>query len=182
MRADFPDFLLAAQSQAFPDCDGIVSPVFDPDPNHKQATDTDLDNAEQRLRVKLPASYRTFLRTLGSGGWCGDNIAVPQYLQAFDSSLWGCGGFVPLVDNVRGVGDTLCINPADTESDGERPVYYCAHDPFGQAWVAHSFEDWCRATVAAERDQCDYYELFSTQIYASWRAYKRARPWWKFWL
>lgn len=179
MRADFPDFLLATRTLALPDIDGKVSRVFIP--QDRPVTDADLDKAEQRLGVKLPASFRTFLQTLGSGNWCGDDIAVTHYLQAFDSSVWGCGGFVPLVENVLGVGDTVCINPTDPAVDAERPVYYCAHDPFGHTRVADSFEDWCRATVAAQRERRDYYASFESQVYESWRAYKRARPWWRFW-
>jgi hypothetical protein len=179
MRADFPDFLLAIHKQAFPNCDGEVSPVFTPDA--RQVADADLHSAEQRLGLELPASFRVFLRTLGSGNWCGDDIPIPQDLQPFDATVWGCEGFVPLADNVLGVGDTLCFNPADPAVDGERPVYYCAHDPFGHTQVADSFEDWCRATVTAQRERRDYYASFERQVYESWRAYKRARPWWRFW-
>lgn len=66
-------------------------------------------------------------------------------------------GFVPLVHNVRGVGDYVAINPANAEVAGERPVYYCSHDPFGYVEIAASFEEWSRKIAEAQKHGVDLY-------------------------
>jgi hypothetical protein len=129
--------------------------VFVPDDESLSASD--IESAESSLGTNLPASYKYFLLRGGSGMWCGERIAHPLELYAFDSDCLSMEGFVPLVDNVRGVGDYVAINPADAEVEGERPVYYCSHDPFRHLEIASSFEEWSRKIVEAHKDGVDLY-------------------------
>ncbi len=117
----------------------------------------DIESAESNLGISLPASYKHFLLQCGSGTWCGEWVAHPSELFAFGSDCLAMEGFVPLVHNVRGVGDYVAINPADAEVAGERPVYYCSHDPFGHVEIAASFEEWSRKMAESRRDGVDLY-------------------------
>jgi len=116
-----------------------------------------IETAESDLGVNLPDSYKYFLLRCGSGVWCGERVARPSELYVFDADCLQMEGFIPLVHNVRGVGDYVAINPADAEAAGERPVYYCSHDPFGYVEIAASFEGWARKIVEARRRGGDLY-------------------------
>ncbi len=85
--------------------------------------------AENDFGVNLPDSYKHFLLHYGSGVWCDEPIAHLRELYDLDSDNLEMEGFIVLVQNVRGVGDLIAINPKDTEVVGEKPVYYCSHDP-----------------------------------------------------
>lgn len=126
-------------------------------PDAAPVTDPDIESAESSLGINLPTSYKYFLLRCGSGAWCGGRIAPPSELYAFASDCLEMEGFVPLVHNVRGVGDYVAINPSDPEVAGERPVYYCSHDPFGYVGIARSFEEWSRKIAEARRQGVDLY-------------------------
>lgn len=111
----------------------------------------EIELAESSLGVNLPASYKYFLVRCGAGLWCGELVAHPAELYAFDADCLQMKGFVPLVHNARGVGDYVAFNPADAEVTGERPVYYCSHDPFGYVEIATSFETWLRKMTEAQK-------------------------------
>jgi hypothetical protein len=147
MTEDFDKFLRECLSQG--------KQVFIPDGEPVAAPDIEL--AKSSLGVNLPASYKYFLLRCGSGSWCGERVAHPSELYAFDADCLQMEGFVPLVHNVRGVGDYVAINPADAEAAGERPVYYCSHDPFGYVKIAASFEEWSRKRAEAQRQGIDLY-------------------------
>jgi SMI1 / KNR4 family (SUKH-1) len=53
--------------------------------------------AESQLGLSLPASYRHFLSRCGAGMWCGEWVAHPSELYAFDADCLQMEGFVPLV-------------------------------------------------------------------------------------
>ena len=120
-------------------------------------TPSAIERAESVLGVNLPGSYKYFLLRCGPGAWCGERVACPSELYAFDADCLQIEGFIPLVHNVRGVGDYVAINPADVEAAGERPVYYCSHDPFGYVEIAASFEGWARRIAEAHRRGVDLY-------------------------
>jgi hypothetical protein len=127
-------------------------------PDDKPTTASEIELAEKNLGVTLPVSYKHFLLRCGSGVWCGERVAHPSELYTFDSDCLEIAGFIPLVHNVRGVGDYVAINPADSEVAGERAVYYCSHDPFGYAEIAESFEDWSRKIIDAQKRGIDLYK------------------------
>lgn len=147
MTEEFDKFLgecLPPGAQIFVPDGGAVAP-------------SDIESAESNLGVTLPASYKRFLLRCGSGAWCGERVARPSELYAFDADCVQMEGFIPLVHNARGVGDYVAINPADAEVAGERPVYYCSHDPFGYVEIASSFEEWARKVADARRRGIDLY-------------------------
>ena len=148
MTEEFDKFLGECLSQG--------AQIFAPDGGSVAASD--IESAESSIGVALPASYKRFLLRCGSGTWCGERVAHPSELYAFDSDCLQMEGFIPLVQNVRGVGDYVAINPADAEIAGERPVYYCSHDPLGYVEIASSFEEWARKVAEAQRRGVDLYE------------------------
>ncbi len=119
---------------------------------------SEISAAENSFGVALPDSYKHFLLRCGSGVWCDEPISNPTELYDFDSDCLETEGFIVLVQNVRGVGDCVAFNPKDEEIAGERPVYYCSHDPFGHVKIAESFEDWLRKTVEAQKQGIDLYD------------------------
>jgi hypothetical protein len=147
MTEDFDKFLRECLSQG--------KQIFIPDGEPVSAPE--IESAESDLGTNLPASYKHFIMRCGSGMWCGEWVGHPSELYAFDSDCLEMEGFVALVHNVRGVGDHVAINPSDPEVAGERPVYYCSHDPFGCIEVAGSFEEWARKMAEARRDGVDLY-------------------------
>lgn len=147
MTEDFDNFLRECLSQG--------GQIFAPDGS--PVAPSEIESAERSLGVNLPTSYKHFLLRCGSGSWCGEAVAHPAELYAFNADCLQMEGFVPLVRNVRGVGDYVAINPADAEVTGERPVYYCSHDPFGYVAVAASFEEWARKTTEAQKRGVDFY-------------------------
>jgi hypothetical protein len=154
-------------------------------PDNEAVSETDIKRAEEKLGINLPRSYQQFLLLCGPGLWCGDHIPHPSELYAFDESCWEMTGFIPLIHNVLGFGDYVAVNPADFEKDGERPLYYCSHDPFGYARVADSFEDWCRKTVEVEIEGMDttIYDRVEEDVCSKWKEYLASQPkkWWQFW-
>jgi SMI1 / KNR4 family (SUKH-1) len=137
------------------ECLFLGTQIFVPD--GESVTPPEIELAESNLGVNLPDSYKYFLLRCGSGMLCGEWVAHPSELYAFDADCLQMEGFVPLVHNVRGVGDYLSINPADEEAAGERPVYLCSHDPFGYVEIAVSFEEWSRKITEAQRQGVDLY-------------------------
>jgi SMI1/KNR4 family protein SUKH-1 len=140
----------------------------------------------------LPDSYRVFVATIGSVYWLNESgeVMAPSEIYSFDADCWEMEGFVPLVQNAAGVGDYIAVNPKDPVDAGERPVYYCGHDPVSWVRAADSFEDWVRQSVAAEaRDGSDRYEYLDAARSVSYRRYQAdrsdrgggARKWWQFW-
>lgn len=177
----FALFLETCISGFYEQDNGDKWPIFIPD--DEEVTSSDIEQAEMALGIKLPHSYRKFLLTCGSGTWCGDWVPPPIALGAFDEDCWEMAGFVTLVHNVQLVGDFIAINPADPEKNGERPVYYCSHDPFGYARIAASFEDWCRKTLEGERTGTIIYIEVEDVVYAKWKEYLASQPkkCWQFW-
>lgn len=184
MRSDFETFLRETSESKIPDEYGdLLGEMFSP--ADEPATNAEIEDAEHRLGVTLPESFRCFLRVLGPGDWANAGfVSSAEDVDAF-LNCWEMTGFVALVDNVREIGDHLAFNPADPEAGGEHPVYYCAHDPFGYARVADSFEDWARATAEAARSATDFYEPFDDEVWTKWKEFEASRPktkpWWKFW-
>jgi hypothetical protein len=147
-------------------------------PDNETISETDIKQAEQKLGVNLPHSYQQFLLLCGPGLWCGDYIPHLGELYAFDESCWEMTGFIPLVHNVLGLGDYVAINPADSEKDGERPLYYCSHDPFGYARVADSFEKWCRKTAEIQIGETNttIYDGVEEAVRSKWKEYLDSQP------
>ncbi len=162
--SDFGDYLRAHSAHVFRPAGGPCSPET-------------LDEAEKKLAIRLPASYRTFLTELGPGEWCDEIVAAPDQLYAFDEETRDMEGFVALVHNVGGVGNFVAIDPEDPEKDGERPVYFCGHDPMAYGRVADSFEAWAkgRAEGCLGGDPVNLYEQPVTLIDP------RPKKWWQFW-
>ncbi|MEM7343444.1 MAG: SMI1/KNR4 family protein [Chloroflexota bacterium] len=182
MQEDFPEFLTKNKSGFLRQDDGQQSPVFVSSGNI--TTDADIKRVEQELDVSLPQSYRQFLLICGSGAWCDDWIPSPNELYAFDENCWEMAGFVTLVHNVEKLGDFLAINPTDLVEDGERPIYYCSHDPFGYAQIAISFEEWCRNILAGKlTGTFNIYDDVEDAVYAKWKEYRASQPkkWWHVW-
>jgi hypothetical protein len=192
LRSDFESFLPEAATLSIPDEFGnFVEPLFVP--TGQTVGEAEIQAAEDRIGVTLPRGYKQFLRVLGPGCWCRANeVSAPEDVFAFDEDTWELNGFVSIVQNVEGVGDHLAFNPADPEVEGERPVYYCAHDPFGYVRVAGSFESWARECAAATRKEQDFYVQFDEAVYAKAREYDEwkeknqamepeSRNWWQFW-
>lgn len=164
----------------------LVEPLFVP--VGQPPGEMEIEAAEDRIGVPLPQGYKLFLRVLGPGCWCRANeISAPDDVFAFDEGTWEMNGFVAIVQNVQGVGDHLAFNPADLQVAGERPVYYCSHDPFGYAKVADSFEAWARDCAAAARNEQDFYQRFDEAVAAKWQEYdaveqaRKPKRWWQFW-
>ena len=148
MTEDFDSFLQDCLSQG----KQIYVAEFPP------VNSSEIEAAENDFGVNLPDSYKHFLLHYGSGVWCDEPIAHLRELYDLDSDNLEMEGFIVLVQNVRGVGDLIAFNPKDAEVTGERPVYYCSHDPFGFVKIADSFEDWLRKTVEAQKQGVDLYE------------------------
>lgn len=147
------------------------------------ASDAELAAAEASLGVELPPSYKTFVLSLGPGLWCGEAVKAPSALYAFDEDCEDMEGFIALVENVQGVGDHLAINPVESATSNERPLYYCGHDPFGQARLADTFEAWTRQALQARiADEPLYDEVERRIAPAQSRPHSpRPRRWWQFW-
>jgi hypothetical protein len=152
-------------------------------PDGETVSESDIKKVESDLGVSLPRSYRQFLLTCGPGLWCDDYIPHPRNLYAFDEDCWEIAGFVPLIHNVLGCGDHVAINPSEPDQDGERPLYYCTHDPFGYAQVATSFEEWCRKAVDVQGTDATVYDDVGDEVRAKWKEYLASQPkkWWQFW-
>jgi hypothetical protein len=137
----------------------------------------------------LPESYRTFLSAVGLGYWRNDSgeIVAPSALYAFDADCGEMEGFVALVQNAAGVGDYLAVNPADAVTDGERPLYYCGHDPISCVRAADSFEAWVKESAGTPVSRGRRYAHLDEsrfESYARYQAAKRAatpNQWWQFW-
>lgn len=186
LRLDFESFLRHAATLNLPDEYGdLVEPLFVP--IGQPVGEMEIRAAEERIGMPLPQGYKVFLRALGPGCWCRANeVSAPDDVFAFDEPGWELNGFISIVQNVGGVGDHLAFNPADPPVDGDRPMYYCAHDPFGYAQVADSFETWARECAAASRKGEDFYVQFDDAVYAKWKEYdarqpKKDKAWWQFW-
>lgn len=189
LRSDFESFLREAATMKIPDDLGhFEDPLFLP--AGPAVEETEIQKAEDRIGTPLPESYKLFLRVLGPGCWCRANeISAPAGVEAFTEDNWGIGGFLAIVENVQGVGDYLAFNPADPLVEGERPVYYCSHDPYGYVKAADSFDLWARECAAAARRGEDFYQQFDEAVYASWMEYDRTmkaakastKSWWQFW-
>jgi hypothetical protein len=138
--------------------------------------------AEIRLGVPLPISYKTFLRVCGSGQWCGDYVAAPDDIYAFDEDCGDMEGFVALIHNVGGAGNFVAMNPREQTTPGEWALYYCSHDPFGFGKIADSFESWARAAVTALEQNEDLYGRAAADVEETWRSFraKTKKPW-QFW-
>jgi hypothetical protein len=137
----------------------------------------------------LPESYRVFLSTVGLGYWGNDSgeIVAPAALYAFDADCGEMEGFVALVQNAAGVGDYLAVNPADAVTDGERPLYYCGHDPFSCVRAADSFEAWVRESAGIRASRGRRYAHLDESRFESYARHKAAeraaapKQWWQFW-
>jgi hypothetical protein len=158
--------------------DGVELPVFT---GAALVSEQDILSAESSLNCPLPASYKTFVLTCGSGEWCGDFVASPAAVYSFDD----CGemtGFLPLVHNVAGVGDFVAMNPTEHTAPNEWALYYCSHDPFGYGRVANSFEQWARESLAAMEAGEYLYAKATPSVEKTWREYRTCpRRWWQFW-
>src|ERR671924_91818 len=93
MTEGFDKFLQECLSQS----SNPEKPLFLPD--SIPVTVPDMESAEGNLGINLPASYKYFLLRCGSGMWCGEWVAHPSELYAFDSDCLEMEGFVPLVHN-----------------------------------------------------------------------------------
>jgi hypothetical protein len=142
----------------------------------------------------LPNSHRTFIAAVGPGHWANGSgeVMPPGALYAFDADCWEMEGFVGLVDNASGVGDFIAVNPTDPVDAGERPVYYCGHDPFSVVRAADSFEDWIRQSAASDAKPSRRYQYLDEARSESYRRYTLAQSsrskqavvgkrWWQFW-
>lgn len=181
LRSDFDSFLREAATLSLPDEFGnFVEPLFLP--AGQAPAGMEIEAAESRIGAPLPRGYKQFLRVLGPGCWCRANaVSAPADVFAFDRSAGEMKGFVAIVENVQGVGDYLAFNPADPQLAGERPVYYCSHDPYGHAKVADSFEAWARECAAAARSERDFYRPFEEVVDARSRGPVARKRWWHFW-
>jgi hypothetical protein len=159
--------------------DGKRVEIFDP----KAPVDVQHVNAaETRLGVSLPASYKTFLQVCGSGQWCGDYVAPPEDVYAFDEDCGDMDGFVALVHNVGGVGDFVAMNPREQTGPGEWALYYCSHDPVGYGKIADSFESWAREAVTAFEANEDLYGRAADDVARTSRSFRaKTKTWWQFW-
>jgi hypothetical protein len=192
LQSDFESFLREAATLKIPDELGhFEDPLFVP--AGPPVGEKEIQDAERRIGTPLPRSYKLFLQVLGPGCWCRANdIPTPAGVEAFAEGTWGVEGFFAIVDNVQGLGEFLAFNPADPEIDGERPVYYFSHDPYGYAKVADSFETWARECAAATRQGEDFYQQFDEAVHAKWIEYDKAmkamkapeatsKKWWQLW-
>ena len=158
-------------------------------PHGSLASAGDLAQVRDVPHAALPDSYRSFVSIVGPGYWVNDSGAVkpPSELYAFDSACWEMEGFVALVENAGGVGDHIAVNPADPELEGERPVYYCGHDPFSYVRAADTFEAWVRESVQtslAGRRRYKKLDELRLESYGKYLAFEKTRPgrrWWQFW-
>lgn len=169
MKVDFESLLREAAATKVPDEYGdlLVTPFSVLD---RPASESKIEAAERRRGTTLPTSFKLFLQVLGSGNWSGAGcVSAADEVGAFPPGTWEMSGFIAIVQNVRGVGDHLAFNPADPKTAGERPVYYCGHDPLGYARVADSFELWVRATLEAARSGDDFYAPFDDAVSAKWK-------------
>jgi len=183
LQLDFESFLRHAATLNLPDEYGdLVDPLFVP--TGQPVDDAEIQAAEDRIGTPLPKGYKLFLKVMGPGCWCRANdVAALDDVFAFDEPEWELNGFISIVQNVEGVGDHLAFNPADPQVEGDRAMYYCAHDPRGYARVADSYEIWARECAAALRQGQDFYLQFDDAVYAKWKEYDARQPkkWWQFW-
>lgn len=193
--ADFADFL---RTTAQMDAGG--SPIFDPgsydesrrDPwvpfeSPRRSSHADVDAAERQLGLQLPAGYRTFVTTVGPGGWCEALISPPEGLYQFDEELGRMQGWVAMGFNVDGAGNYIAFNPKDGW------IYYCCHDPFGYAVAGRTFEDFLQKltqyaltnNLQGLRKFYDslrpFTEVTPPAVPAAKARGTAGKPWWKFW-
>ncbi len=96
------------------------------------ASSRELDDAEARLGVRLPASYRWFVSRAGSGDWCGEYIPSPAELYPFDEDVGKeMVGMIGVVWNADRTGDYVAFRPKEAAAHPERLLYLCSHDPYG---------------------------------------------------
>lgn len=96
-----------------------------------------LEQAKARFEF-LPLGYCSFMKVLGPGIWANARIRHPHYLR----SQWyrGLESFVPLADNVDGMGGCVLFNP-DDQSESNK-MYFACNDPAGYGLLSDSFEGW----------------------------------------
>ena len=141
-----------------------------------------IDAAERQLGLALPASYRTFLLVCGSGLWCGDYVTPPEGVYPFDEDCGDMEGFLALVQNVRGEGNFVAMNPREQTAAGEWALYYCSHDPFGFGRIADSFESWVREAVTAFEANDNLYAKVADDVDRTWRSFRaKNKSRWQFW-
>src|SRR5438876_863921 len=91
------------------------------------ASPSELAQAEARLGVRLPTSYRWFARRAGAGDWCGEYVPGPGELYAFDEDVGAeMVGMIAVVWNADGTGDYVAFRPAEAADSPEPLLYLCS--------------------------------------------------------
>lgn len=191
---DFSEYLIAnAQAKAG------GKPLFEPGiynesakktwtalPTNKVVTDAELLSCEERLGIKLPTGYWTFMQTIGPGIWALAGVAHPDHIYAFDADCGEMEGCVALAFNVDGCGNSIGFNPLSDEQS----IYYFCHDPFGYVITAPSFEDWVKAIADCQiKNPTNGTELYYdsvgrfTEVKLPDRPGNtvKGKPWWQLW-
>lgn len=191
MTGDFESFLReSAKAKVLDQWGDMLAPLFQTEDDPVDSEQ--IQQAEDRIGTSLPDSYKAFLRVLGPGIWGGVEaaredeffISPPEDVLVIDQDDGGdMGGFVIVARKFHSSGECLAFNPSDLEVEGERPVYYCCHDPLGYAKVADSFELWARSVAEAATTGADFYSQFDDEIWVRWEEYRAKQPkrWWEFW-
>jgi hypothetical protein len=143
-------------------------------------SESELHEAEVRLHVAFPESFREFLKQFGAGneaavGWW---IHSPRECYVFDNGLGkGC---IALAQDV--CGNYLAFDPSEPESSGERPIHYFCHDPYGHARIAISFDKFLSDAIAQRLMDEFVADIPANFVYETLEPEKEQRnAWWAFW-
>lgn len=141
----------------------------------------ELDVAASVLGLKVPESYVQFCCEFGVGDFNDDlRLLTPGELYAFDMNVTELDGLVVFATD--GLGNKLAFDPGAFGADGESPVLYCCHDPFGIGVAAPSFASFIQQMVDGNFDYEGLVEALPSFRALSLPAAPRPlRPWWKLW-
>lgn len=154
------------------------NPVFVP---REKASEFDLQEAMDKLGIRVPESYAQFCAVLGVGDFNDDlRMFDPSELYTFDMPGVEFDGFVAI--STDGLGNYLAFNPSEIAVEGEIAVYYCCHDPFGFGVASTSF---CSFIQQLVENDFNYQELMENL--SSFTEMEppivpqKSKPWWKVW-
>ncbi len=149
------------------------------------STEQEITKTETNLGLKLPTSFKDFLRYCGPANFFGIKISDLNQLYQFEDN-WEMTGMIPFftdpMDRIH------CFKPLQNSFEYE--IYICSNDPYGYGKVADNFLEWCNLNYLImlnfEENKPDFIHPFlsvNKDIRESWQRYKKTLPkkWYEFW-
>lgn len=149
------------------------------------STEQEISKTENSLGLKLPSSFKDFMRYCGPANFFGLKIADLNELYQYDNN-WEMTGMIPFFTDP--MERYHCFKPIQNTDEYE--IYICSHDPYGYGKVADNFLEWCKLNYSMmlnfEENIPNFVHPFlsvDSDIRKSWMRYKHTLPkkWYQFW-